>query len=70
MTNINCISCARLLFQCRYVGTTVEALVIDVGPVPQLQLLDLCVWNSSWPMDNVLPRVVLKVCLGELNLQR
>uniref|UniRef100_A0AAX7V0V4 Zona pellucida sperm-binding protein 4 n=1 Tax=Astatotilapia calliptera TaxID=8154 RepID=A0AAX7V0V4_ASTCA len=24
----------ELLFQCRYVGTTVEALVIDVGPVP------------------------------------
>lgn len=34
MTKINCISCARLLFQCRYVGTTVEALVIDVGSVP------------------------------------
>lgn len=28
------ITCLRLLVQCRYIGTSVEALVIEVGLVP------------------------------------
>lgn len=34
MSDINLFSCLRIRFQCRYVGTSVEALVIEVGLVP------------------------------------
>lgn len=34
LTDIDHISCVSLLVQCRYVGTSVEAVVIEVGLVP------------------------------------